>query len=1062
MSQGEECPFPYCHMSGTIRRVLSHIREVHDSSCLPSEFVDRLHLHQCEFCNKWFSKLAQHKSKCPERRKAKSVNNVDLSDSASCHVVTPTMRNADLTAAVSCTASLSELTTIGDESISGVKPVSVNDSFSEDLAWLFIRDISVEQLLCTPVPQTVGEIAPSLKSMFQDCCDLALKRILKDPSDEAGWKLFLSIPRMVLCHTRGGSSAIRQARAKFQLFLKFQWSQLLCLKITSSTNSSNRATDSLNKRHKAALQLVRCGELSRAAKLLTSPGLAPTSADVVDKLALKHPVRVKEVPSSHDVPVSSSINLLPSTFFSTLSKLPRGSGSGPSGWKYEHFKALASKTGTAHNFLSLCNFVATGSIPDDIVKLLSASRLIALPKANGDVRPIAVGECLRRLTAKVICQQKKESFTIFFSPLQHGVAVDGGSELLIHHISLLLESHPDWVLLKTDIKNAFNSVERAHLLPEVAKVFPDIYHHVHQMYYGFGPLVFNGGHDTHLLTSQEGVHQGDPLGPALFSVTLHPFILDVQRKHPTIQVLAYLDDIFLVGPLDGVLSGLDDMTSDLQQIGLTVAIEKCEMFCNDQTTASKLAQSFRVVTSGTHILGSPIGHPDYIKESCLEIARSGQNLCNELVSLDDPQSGMLLLRYCHVSRMNHVARTVFPSLLNNAACLHDQLTRGTFQRLVRCHDITDSQWAQATLPIRTGGFGMTAIQSICHIAFVSSWARSLVQLPLSFVGLRHVVENLVSLEEATCPIGSISSELQQAMPEEKCLDDLLRNTNKLQHKLSLEHTNQIVSTMKDNPQSLRDGARFRSLQGIGAGAWLDAIPVSSKFALKPGNFCLATRMRLGCAMPLQSVTKSCECGKNIDGDGYHLTTCKTGGGPVWTHETISNVWSDCLKQLHITHQREPRNRYSNSDDRPDIIAFDAHSGCDIELDISIAHPWAGHTLSQSAIEDGVAAAKREQEKAQKYANEWDIWGNPSNCIPIVFEHFGCWGKQANQFLHHLSLQSVDEDGNPNSHEFKTFWRRCLSVALQRCNASVITRKLTRLCEKVDRDSYINSCQFLLR
>ena len=321
-------------------------------------------------------------------------------------------------------------------------------------------------------------------------------------------------------------------------------------------------------------------------------------------------------------------------------------------------------------------------------------------------------------------------------PIQHGVAVDGGLELLIHHISLLLESHPDWVLLKTDIRNAFNSVQRAHLLPEVKKAFPDIYHHAHQMYSGFGPLVFNDGQDTHLLTSQEGVHQGDPLGPALFSVALHPFILGLQQNHPTIQVLAYLDDIFLVGPLEGVLSGLDDMKSDLQQIGLTVAIEKCEMFCNGQITSSELVQSFRVVTSGIHILGSPIGHSDYIKKSSLEIARSGQDLCNELVSLEDPQSGMLLLRHCHVSRMNLVARTVFPSLLNPAPCLHDQLTRCTFQRLVSCYDITDSQWAQATLPIRNGGFGMTAIQYICHIAFVSSWSRSLAQLPHSFQGRR--------------------------------------------------------------------------------------------------------------------------------------------------------------------------------------------------------------------------------------------------------------------------------------------------------------------------------------
>ena len=134
-------------------------------------------------------------------------------------------------------------------------------------------------------------------------------------------------------------------------------------------------------------------------------------------------------------------------------------------------------------------------------------------------------------------------------------------------------------------------------------------------------------------------------------------------------------------------------------------------------------------------------------------------------------------------------------------------------------------------------------------------------------------------------------------------------------------------------------------------------------------------------MPLHSVTKTCECGKDIDCHGYHLITCKTRGGPVWTHETVANIWSDCLKHLHITHQREHRNSYSNSDDRPDIIAFDTDSGCDIELDISITHPWAGHTLSQSAIEDGVAAAKREQEKIQNYGNELDIWGESFKLYP---------------------------------------------------------------------------------
>ena len=190
----------------------------------------------------------------------------------------------------------------------------------------------------------------------------------------------------------------------------------------------------------------------------------------------------------------------------------------------------------------------------------------------------------------------------FFSPLQHGVAVEGGSELLIHHLNMLLESHPDWFILKTDIKNAFNSVERAHLLPLVAKAFPDIYRHVHQMYAGFSPLIFNDGHNAHLLLSQEGVHQGDPLGPMLFSTALHPFLLDLQMGHPSIRVLAYLDDMFFIGPLDDVLLGLNDVESSLQEIGLTIATEKCELFCNNPPSPLHLNKAIRVVSSGTYIL----------------------------------------------------------------------------------------------------------------------------------------------------------------------------------------------------------------------------------------------------------------------------------------------------------------------------------------------------------------------------------------------------------------------------------------------------------------------------
>jgi hypothetical protein len=623
------------------------------------------------------------------------------------------------------------------------------------------------------------------------------------------------------------------------------------------------------------------------------------------------------------------------------------------------------------------------------------------------------------------------------------VAVPGGSELLIHHVNLLLESHPDWVVLKTDIRNAFNSVERAYLLPEVSKAFPDLAHHVFKMYNGSSPLIFYDSHNIHILQSEEGVHQGDPLGPVLFSVALHPFLLDVQRDHPTIRSLAYLDDMFFIGPVDDVLSALSDVETSLHAIGLTISLAKCEIFSNGQALPS-FNQPIAVALSGTKILGTPVGKSHYVTSTCLDIAKSGKNLCDQLQALKDPQSGMLLLRHCHVSHINHLSRTVSPSWISDAAHHHDQLTRATFESLINCPGLTDLQWLQATLPIRFGGFGMAEIKSMCHLAFVSSWAYSLAHLPSSFEDLGDQIKVIISQDPHDDNVQPISQSLQNALPQNKNLKDLILNPNKLQHKLSSEHNIQISSSILSNPQSLQDGARMRSLQGKGAGAWLESIPVSTKFALKAGDFCLATRLRLGCDMPLGMVSSFCDCGKTIDKAGYHLLTCKTGGGPIWSHETIVGVWGDCLKQLQIVHHREPRDRYVNSNARADIIAYNAQTGADIELDVSLAHPWAGHIISQAAEEDGVAAARREHEKSRKYAAMVDVWGSPSSCVPLVLEHFGRWGQQALQFLDQLSLQSVDEDGRENGKEFKTFWRRRFSVALQRCNSSVLRRKISRI------------------
>ena len=107
-------------------------------------------------------------------------------------------------------------------------------------------------------------------------------------------------------------------------------------------------------------------------------------------------------------------------------------------------------------------------------------------------------------------------------------------------------------------------------------------------------------------------------------------------------------------------------------------------------------------------------------------------------------------------------------------------------------------------------------------------------------------------------------------------------------------------------------ARLRSVERIGSGSWLEAVPFSEKLAFNPSEFRLAALLRMGCPMLFGGWLSHCECGKVLDKDGYHLSY-KHGGGPIWQHDSVVNGWSECLREVGLHHRKEPRDRYTNND-----------------------------------------------------------------------------------------------------------------------------------------------------
>eukprot|EP00731_Ephydatia_muelleri_P005848 Em0003g96a len=73
-----------------------------------------------------------------------------------------------------------------------------------------------------------------------------------------------------------------------------------------------------------------------------------------------------------------------------------------------------------------------GKAPKEASHFLAGATLVALPKLKPncppDVRPIAVGEVLRQLTGKCLCQLLKNKAMEFFLPYQFGVACLNGAE----------------------------------------------------------------------------------------------------------------------------------------------------------------------------------------------------------------------------------------------------------------------------------------------------------------------------------------------------------------------------------------------------------------------------------------------------------------------------------------------------------------------------------------------------------------------------------------------------------------------------------------------------------
>ena len=191
------------------------------------------------------------------------------------------------------------------------------------------------------------------------------------------------------------------------------------------------------------------------------------------------------------------------------------------------------------------NMLLAGKTPKEVAPYFCGAKLHGALKKDGGLRPIAVGNVLRRLASKCSATAVAKKAAEILSPLQVGVGVRGGCEAIVHALNNVMSmDSEDLNIVQVDLINAFNMADRKKGFEEILENFPELAHWIATCYGVAANLVFG----DKVIKSMLGFHQGDPLAVLLFALVLHPVILQIKETVPRLKINSwFLDDGLLAG-----------------------------------------------------------------------------------------------------------------------------------------------------------------------------------------------------------------------------------------------------------------------------------------------------------------------------------------------------------------------------------------------------------------------------------------------------------------------------------------------------------------------------------
>ena len=281
---------------------------------------------------------------------------------------------------------------------------------------------------------------------------------------------------------------------------------------------------------RAALRMISSEGRGRVLPLDTEVPSVDKSQRVIDESQDKHPEGQPACAEAIVGPQTISIDTHSVLFDQITGESIRAAAlrcqgsAGPSGLDAHAWKRICTAFKGASD--NICEALALFSrrlacryVDPEGLSAFTACRLLALDKCPG-VRPIGVGEVVRRIVGKAILTVVKQDIETVAGNIQLCAGQKAGAEAAIHAMRFMFNDSDAEAVLLVDASNAFNRLNRQVALRNVLALCPSIATVLVNTYRRPTELFVDG----QTLYSREGTTQGDPLSMAFYALATVPLI----------------------------------------------------------------------------------------------------------------------------------------------------------------------------------------------------------------------------------------------------------------------------------------------------------------------------------------------------------------------------------------------------------------------------------------------------------------------------------------------------------------------------------------------------------